>query len=161
LLPRKVRWLLAPEDSIGITCGAAALIDTVRSVADQTTVGDKQAVAVHCGQMQLSRQRDDQLAINNRRRIRYHDQPAIRGVRECGNGPLDLVGALRVKWLELLKEIAPRVTRAAILRDTSPSGIGSYGAIQGVAPSLGVDTSPIGACDGRNGVRGQVAQQQS
>jgi len=49
------------------------------------------------------------------------------------------------KWLELLKEIAPRVTRAAILRDTSPSGIGSYGAIQGVAPSLGVDTSPIGA----------------
>jgi putative tryptophan/tyrosine transport system substrate-binding protein len=49
------------------------------------------------------------------------------------------------KWLELLKEIAPRVTRAAVLRDTSPSGIGSYGAIQGVAPSLGVDTSPIGA----------------
>jgi putative ABC transport system substrate-binding protein len=51
------------------------------------------------------------------------------------------------KWLELLKEIAPRVTRAAVLRDTSPSGIGSYGAIQGVAPSLGVDTSPIGAQD--------------
>ena len=49
------------------------------------------------------------------------------------------------KWLELLKEIAPRVTRAAVLRDTSPSGIGSYGAIQGVAPSLRVDTSPIGA----------------
>jgi ABC-type uncharacterized transport system substrate-binding protein len=49
------------------------------------------------------------------------------------------------KWLELLKEVAPRVTRAAVLRDTSPSGIGSYGAIQGVAPSLGVDASPIGA----------------
>src|SRR5262249_8269290 len=49
------------------------------------------------------------------------------------------------KWLELLKEIAPRVTHAAVLRDTSPSGIGSYGAIQAVAPSLRVDTSPIGA----------------
>jgi putative ABC transport system substrate-binding protein len=48
------------------------------------------------------------------------------------------------KWLELLKEIAPSVTRAAVLRDTSPSGFGSYGAIQGLAPSLGLETSPIG-----------------
>jgi putative tryptophan/tyrosine transport system substrate-binding protein len=48
------------------------------------------------------------------------------------------------KWLELLKEIAPGVTRAAVLRDTSPSGFGSYGAIQGVAPSVGVETSPVG-----------------
>ena len=39
------------------------------------------------------------------------------------------------KWLELLKEIAPRVTRAAILRDTgTPAGNGQYGAIQAVAP---------------------------
>ena len=49
------------------------------------------------------------------------------------------------KWLELLKEIAPRVTRAAVLRDTSPNGIGSYAAMQGVAPSLGMETIPIGA----------------
>jgi putative tryptophan/tyrosine transport system substrate-binding protein len=49
------------------------------------------------------------------------------------------------KWLELLKEIAPRVTRAAVLRDTSPNGIGSYAAMQGVAPSLGLETIPIGA----------------
>jgi putative ABC transport system substrate-binding protein len=48
------------------------------------------------------------------------------------------------KWLELLKEIAPRVTRAAILRDpTLPVGIGQLGAIQSVAPSLGVETSPM------------------
>jgi putative ABC transport system substrate-binding protein len=48
------------------------------------------------------------------------------------------------KWLELLKEIAPQVTRAAILRDpTLPVGIGQLGAIQSVAPSLGVETSPI------------------
>jgi putative ABC transport system substrate-binding protein len=48
------------------------------------------------------------------------------------------------KWLELLKEVAPSVTRAAVLRDFSPSGISTFGAIQAVAPALGVDASPIG-----------------
>ena len=44
------------------------------------------------------------------------------------------------KWLGLLKEIAPRVSRAAIIRDpTIPHGMGQFGAIQAVAPSLGVD----------------------
>src|SRR5262245_38152092 len=39
------------------------------------------------------------------------------------------------KWLELLKQIAPRVTRAAVFRDASnPAGIGQFGAMQGVAP---------------------------
>ena len=48
------------------------------------------------------------------------------------------------KWLELLKEIAPRVTRAAVLRDPAiPQGIGQFGAIQSVAPSLGLEVSPV------------------
>jgi putative tryptophan/tyrosine transport system substrate-binding protein len=48
------------------------------------------------------------------------------------------------KWLELLKQIAPTVTRAAVLRDpTNPSGTGQWGAIQAVAPSLGMDLRPI------------------
>ena len=48
------------------------------------------------------------------------------------------------KWLELLKEIAPRVTRVAILRDpTLAAGIGQLGAIQSVAPSFRVEASPI------------------
>jgi putative tryptophan/tyrosine transport system substrate-binding protein len=48
------------------------------------------------------------------------------------------------KWLELLKEIAPRVRRAAILRDpTLPAGTGQLGAIQALAPSIGVETTPI------------------
>jgi putative tryptophan/tyrosine transport system substrate-binding protein len=48
------------------------------------------------------------------------------------------------KWLELLKEIGPRVTRAAVVRDASvASGIGQFGAIQAVAPSLGVELHPI------------------
>jgi len=46
------------------------------------------------------------------------------------------------KWLELLKEIAPRVTRAAVLRAVA-SGIGQYGAIQALAPSLGMELSPV------------------
>jgi len=49
------------------------------------------------------------------------------------------------KWLELLKELAPAVTRAAVLRDaTDPAGIGQWGAIQSVAPSRGVELTPIG-----------------
>jgi len=52
------------------------------------------------------------------------------------------------KWLELLKQIAPGVTRAAILRDPAISaGIGQFGAIQAVAPSLGVEVSPLNVRD--------------
>jgi putative tryptophan/tyrosine transport system substrate-binding protein len=48
------------------------------------------------------------------------------------------------KWLELLKEIAPRTTRAAVLRDPGvSSGIGQYAIIQAAAPSLGVELHPI------------------
>ena len=48
------------------------------------------------------------------------------------------------KWLELLKQIAPTVTRVAVLRDTSTaSGTGQFGAIQAVAPSLKVDVVPV------------------
>jgi putative ABC transport system substrate-binding protein len=52
------------------------------------------------------------------------------------------------KWLELLKEIAPRITRAAVIRNPSiTSGTGQFGAIQAVAPSLGVELTPIDARD--------------
>jgi putative ABC transport system substrate-binding protein len=48
------------------------------------------------------------------------------------------------KWLELLKEIAPRVMRVAVLRDPSLAvGPGQFGAIQSVAPSFRVEASPI------------------
>jgi putative ABC transport system substrate-binding protein len=52
------------------------------------------------------------------------------------------------KWLELLKEIAPGVTRAAVIRDSaSPAGTGQLGAIQAVAPSFGVELSPVDVRD--------------
>ena len=52
------------------------------------------------------------------------------------------------KWLELLKEIAPGVKRAAVLRDPAiASGIGQFAAVQTVAPSLGVELSPVDVRD--------------
>jgi putative ABC transport system substrate-binding protein len=52
------------------------------------------------------------------------------------------------KWLELLKQIAPGVTRVAVLRDPEISGgTGQFGAIQSVAPSFGVELSPINVRD--------------
>ena len=48
------------------------------------------------------------------------------------------------KWPELLKEIAPGVTRAAVLRDAAiPAGIGQFAVIQAVAPSVDVEVSPV------------------
>ena len=52
------------------------------------------------------------------------------------------------KLLELLKQVAPSVTRAAVIRDAALSaGTGQFGAIQSVAPSLGVEVSPVNLRD--------------
>src|SRR5215213_4003758 len=52
------------------------------------------------------------------------------------------------KWLELLKQIAPTVTRVGVLRDPALAvGAGQYGAIQSVAPSLAMEASPINLRD--------------
>jgi putative ABC transport system substrate-binding protein len=68
--------------------------------------------------------------------------------RPGGNatGFLMFENGLSGKWLELLKQIAPGVTRAAVVRDPGvASGIGQFAAVQAVAPSLGVDLTPIDA----------------
>ncbi len=55
---------------------------------------------------------------------------------------------MSTKWLELLKEIAPAVTRAAVLRDPAiTAGIGQFGAIQAMAPSLGMEAIPVNVRD--------------
>jgi putative ABC transport system substrate-binding protein len=52
--------------------------------------------------------------------------------------------SLSGKWLELLKQVAPGVTRAAVLRDPAiTAGIGQFAVIQSVAPSVGVEVNPI------------------
>jgi putative tryptophan/tyrosine transport system substrate-binding protein len=47
------------------------------------------------------------------------------------------------KWVEVLKELAPRITRAAVIRDPVAAGSGQLGAIQAVAPSFGVEVTPV------------------
>src|SRR5262245_19948253 len=62
------------------------------------------------------------------------------------------------KWLELLKEIAPSVTRAAVLREAAiASGIGQWAIIQAVAPSLGIELRPIDVHDPGEIERGVLA----
>jgi putative ABC transport system substrate-binding protein len=56
--------------------------------------------------------------------------------------------SISAKWLELLKEIAPRVNRAVVIRDpTNPAAIGQFAVIQSVARSFGMEVSPVGAHD--------------
>ena len=65
--------------------------------------------------------------------------------RPGGNttGFMNLEYGISGKWLELIKQIAPRVTRVAVLRDSAlASGIGQLGALQGAAPSVGVEVTP-------------------
>ena len=66
--------------------------------------------------------------------------------------------SLNAKWMELLKEIAPGVTRAAVLRDpTTTVGVGQFAVVQSVAPSLGVEVSPINLRDAGEIERGIAA----
>jgi putative ABC transport system substrate-binding protein len=55
---------------------------------------------------------------------------------------------ISAKWLELLKDIAPQVRRVAVLRDTAiAAGAGQLGALQSVAPSLGIELRPVAVRD--------------
>jgi putative tryptophan/tyrosine transport system substrate-binding protein len=66
--------------------------------------------------------------------------------------------SLSAKWVELLKEIAPGVTRAAVLQDPAlTSGIGQFSVIQSVAPSVGVDVSPINLTADANEIEQSVS----
>jgi putative ABC transport system substrate-binding protein len=70
--------------------------------------------------------------------------------RPGGNatGFMNFEYSLSGKWLELLKQIAPGMTRAAILRDaTQGSGAVQFGVIQAVAPSLRVEVNPVNVRD--------------
>jgi len=63
-------------------------------------------------------------------------------------GPISNGYSLGGKWLELLKEIAPTVTRVAVIRDAAtPQGIGQFSAIQSLAPALSLEATPLNARD--------------
>src|SRR5262245_26910155 len=66
--------------------------------------------------------------------------------------------SLTAKWPELLKEVAPGVTRAAVLRDPAiAAGIGQFAVIQYVAPSVGVEVSTVSVSDEAEIERGITA----
>jgi putative tryptophan/tyrosine transport system substrate-binding protein len=70
--------------------------------------------------------------------------------RPGGNatGFLSFEYSLSGKWLELLTQIAPAVTRAAVFRDpATPTGIGQFGVIQAMAPSLRMEVNPLNMRD--------------
>jgi putative ABC transport system substrate-binding protein len=78
----------------------------------------------------------------------YVDTLARPGGNATGFVLLDY--ALTAKWMELLKEIAPTVTRVAVLRDPElSSGVGQFAVIQYVAPSVGMEVSAISIRDAR------------
>jgi putative ABC transport system substrate-binding protein len=77
----------------------------------------------------------------------FVDSLARPGANATGFMPFEY--SMAGKWLELLKQIAPNVTRVAVLRDaSSPTGTAQFGAIQWVAPSLRVEVAPVNMRDG-------------
>jgi putative ABC transport system substrate-binding protein len=86
----------------------------------------------------------------------FVDSLARPGGNATGFTPFEY--GLSAKWLELLKQIAPGITRAAVIRDpTDPAGTGQFGAIQSVAPSLGVELRPVNVRDASQIERGIIA----
>jgi putative tryptophan/tyrosine transport system substrate-binding protein len=76
----------------------------------------------------------------------FVDSLARPGGNATGFTPFEY--GLSGKWLEPLKQIAPGITRVAVIRDpTIASGLGQFAAIQAVAPSLGVEASPVNLRD--------------
>src|SRR5262245_59936952 len=76
----------------------------------------------------------------------FVDSLARPGGNASGFTPFEY--AIAGKWLELLKEIAPGITRAAVLRNVAvAAGPGQFGAIQASAPSLGMEVRPISVRD--------------
>src|SRR5437660_756190 len=84
------------------------------------------------------------------RRVGVLTSLAAGMARPDGNvtGFASIEHSVSAKWLELLKEISPRVRRAVVIRDpTSGAGQGQFGTMQSVAPSLGLELFPVGVRD--------------
>jgi hypothetical protein len=76
--------------------GLPVLVDVISPIGDQAAGGDEVAREVHRRQFVLRGQRDNQIAMTNRRGARRHDQTAIRRARESRDGTLDLRRVARV-----------------------------------------------------------------
>src|ERR1700675_977514 len=96
-LHRHVGWLLALEDAIDVAGCAPVQVDPIRPIGEQAAGGDEGAIEVDRGKLVPRRKRDDQVAINQGWPACGHDQSAIRGLRECCYGALDLAGVALVE----------------------------------------------------------------
>jgi putative ABC transport system substrate-binding protein len=84
----------------------------------------------------------------------------VDSLAQGGNvtGFLQFEYSLSAKWLELLKQVAPDVTRAAVLRDAAiTAGTGQFGVIQSTAASVGMEVSPVNMRDAAEIERGVTA----
>jgi hypothetical protein len=87
-LHRQVGGLLTFQDATGIAGGAPKRIDGIRTVRNQAAIVDKEVHVIDRRQSVPSRQRNNQLAMNDGQRVPRHNQAAVRGVRECGDAAL-------------------------------------------------------------------------
>src|SRR5262249_57080297 len=91
-LHREVGGLLALENAMDVAGGGTELIEESRPITDETADLDKQTGVIDCGQSVPSGQSNDQITTGCRRRTSRDNEAAIRALRECGDGTLDLVG---------------------------------------------------------------------
>jgi hypothetical protein len=92
----QISRLLAPQDAIDVAGGLSILLDDTESIGDQTAIRDEETSRIHCGQLVLCCQHDDQTAMNRRRVGRRRDQTAIRRACESRDAVLDLTRVTHV-----------------------------------------------------------------
>ena len=85
----------------GRTGRAPVLVNRISPVGDEPTLADEVAERVDRGQLLPSRQRDDQVTMNRRRRAPGDDQPAIRAARHCREAAFDFAGIAHIDWAQL------------------------------------------------------------
>jgi hypothetical protein len=96
-LHRHVGWLLALKDAVDITGRTPIQVDPIRPIGHQTTGGGKGAIEVYRWQLASGRKRDDEIAMNESRPTRGHNQSAIWSSPEGRDGALDLAGIVLVE----------------------------------------------------------------
>ena len=100
----KVAGLLALQDAVDISGRASVRIDRIKPISGQPAGVDEKVLEVDCGQFVPRRQRDDQIAMDDRQAACRHDQTAIPVARKLRYAPLDLIGVAQVDRAQLYPE---------------------------------------------------------